>query len=113
MIAEAPACIHHLLEGKINEFILTETSRRAMDELFAIVENIQIEAAANNPADHYNPSLVDSRTGLQPLNYAFKRMQPITTQYPTMRRASGDSCASHAFAQHGFNGDAPDAYPLL
>src|SRR5688572_12533797 len=87
MTTDAPACLHRVLEGKINEFVLTEASRRAIDEMFAIIENIQIEAAKNNPTDHYNPSFVDSSVGLQPLNYAFKRMQPLLTQYPTMRRA--------------------------
>lgn len=87
MNTASPACVHRILDGKINEFILTETSRRALDDLFAIIENIQREAARDNLADHYNPSFIDSSVGLQPLNYAFKRMQPLMAQYPTMRRA--------------------------
>jgi hypothetical protein len=82
---DSPACIHNILEGNIQEYVFTEVSRRAIDELFFIIENLLIEAAKNNPAAMQYPALVDSRVGIQPLNYAFIRMQPFIREYPSMR----------------------------
>jgi hypothetical protein len=82
-----PACTHHLLEENIREFVFTEASRRAVDEMVDILERIQIEAANGNTADHAMPSLVDCTVGLQPLNYAFLKVRPLISKYPLMRRS--------------------------
>ena len=85
---DSPACIHRLHDGKIHEYAFTEVSRRALDEMFAIIEEIVSEAARNNrPEDQYNPTLLDSSIGIQPLNHAFQKMQPLVSQYPAIRQA--------------------------
>jgi hypothetical protein len=83
------ACIHRLLEGNIREFTFTftEASRRAVDDMVEILEQLQIEAANGDRGDHSIPSLVDSTVGLQPLNYAFLKVKPLISKYPLMRRA--------------------------
>jgi hypothetical protein len=87
MAVDAPVCIHNVLEGNINEFVFMEPSRRAIDELFSILEHIQEEAMKNNPTDLSNPALADVTCGFPPLNYAFLRLQPMITKYPLMRQA--------------------------
>lgn len=88
MVADSPACIHRLHEGKVHEYILTEVSRRALDEMFGIIEQIVSEAARDNrPEDQYNPTLVNSSIGVQPLNHAFLKMQPLVSRYPAIRQA--------------------------
>ena len=82
----SPACIYHVLEGHIQEFVLTEVSRRAVDELFNSVEGWLSEATKNNPSNLYNPILVDTRVGLQPINYAFIQMRPFVNKYPSIRK---------------------------
>jgi hypothetical protein len=84
----SPACIHRIHDGKIHEYVFTEISRRALDEMFAIVEEIVSEAARNNkPEDQHNPTLLDSTIGVQPLNHAFQKMHPLVSQYPAIRQA--------------------------
>lgn len=79
---------HRLHNGKIHEYTFTEVSRRALDEMFAIIEEIVSEAAQNNNLeDQHNPTLLDSSIGIQPLNHAFQKMQPLVDQYPAIRRA--------------------------
>lgn len=85
MTTDSPVCIHRTLEGNIQEFVLTEVLRRAVDELFAGVEIWLSEATKNNPANLYNPILVDTRLGLQPINYAFIQMRPFVIKYPSIR----------------------------
>ena len=86
-MADFPACIHRLHEGNIHEYFFTEISRHAVDQMFDIIESILIEAAANNPADQSNPTLINSSIGLQPLNHVFQRMPPIVKKYPAVQRA--------------------------
>ena len=87
-MTDSPACIHHLHDGKIHEYTFTEISRRALDEMFAIIEEIVSEAAKDNrPEDQYNPTLLDSSIGIQPLNHAFQKMQPLVARYPAIRQA--------------------------
>jgi hypothetical protein len=88
MTTDSPACIHRIHDGKIHEYIFTEVSRRALDEMFAIIEEIVSDAARNNrPEDQYNPTLLDSSIGIQPLNHAFQKMQPLAHRYPAIQRA--------------------------
>ena len=75
MSNHTPACIHRVLEGNIQEFVLTEVSRRAIDELFDITEKNLREAAVNNPNDLANPVLIDSSIGIQSLNYSLIRLR--------------------------------------
>jgi hypothetical protein len=85
--SQNPACIHHPLEGNVQEFVLIETSRRAVDELFALVETVESEALNNDPAHQAYPGLIDSTVGLLPLNYTFNRMYAVINKYPSIRRA--------------------------
>ena len=79
-----PACIHRVLEGNIQEFVLTETSRRAVDELFDTVENIMKDAYARNDMSIIaGRFLLDCRVGILPLNHAFARALSMTKNYPS------------------------------
>lgn len=84
MSADTPACIHRVLEGNIQEFILTEASRRGVDELFDTVEKILADAHASNDMSIIAGGfLLDSRIGVLPLNYALARARLMAKKYPT------------------------------
>jgi hypothetical protein len=85
-MSPSPACIHHFHDEKIHEYTFTEISRRALDEMFATIEEVLTDAEKNNPGEPYKPALVDSRIGIQPLNYAFQRMRPLVNRYPGIER---------------------------
>jgi len=83
-VTSKPACIHRVLEGNIQEFILTETSRKAVDELFDTAEKILGDAyACNDMSIIAGRFLLDSRVGILPLNYAFTRARQMAKKYPS------------------------------
>jgi hypothetical protein len=79
------ACLHNVLEGNIHEFVLAEKSRRAVDELYGFIENLNFEIANTPGADPHIFMLVDASAGLPPLNYAFKHTQPLIAKYPMQK----------------------------
>ena len=81
MTPESSACLHRLLEGNIHEFTLTETTRRAVDELYGFIENLNFEIANNPTATPHIFMIVDATVGLPPLNYAFKHTKPLVAKY--------------------------------
>jgi hypothetical protein len=83
-MSESTACIHHILEGNIHEFILTAPSRRTVDELLAIVDTLNSEVASSG-GDLHRYILVDSTKGLPPINYTFAQMGPLARKYPQQR----------------------------
>jgi hypothetical protein len=86
MTSNSTACVYRVLEDGIQEFVLTEVSRRALDEMFDITERVLNEAAARNDrADLAVPVLIDSSVGLQLLNYTFIRMRTLVNKFPARR----------------------------
>ena len=79
-----PACIHRVLDGNIQEFVLTQTSRQAVDELFDTAEKILADAHARNDMSIIaGRFLLDSRVGILPLNYAFTRARMMAKKFPS------------------------------
>jgi hypothetical protein len=88
MSTPKPACIHRSLEGNIQEFVLTEVSRRAVDELFDITEqNLQNAVASDTPAVA-SAVLIDSSVGLQSLNYSLIRLRAMMSRFPDQRKGT-------------------------
>lgn len=84
MTSNKPACIHRVLDGNVQEFVLTEATRRGVDELFDTVESILAEAhACNDMSIIAGRFLLDSRIGLLPLNYALSRVRAMAKKYPS------------------------------
>ena len=78
-----PSCIHHVLDGNIHEFILTEATRLAVDELFDTAEQVMADAYAKQDTSVITGCfLLDSRVGILPLNYAFARAKLMTQKFP-------------------------------
>jgi hypothetical protein len=83
-VTSKSACIHRVLEGNIQEFVLMETSRRAVDELFDMAEKILADAHARNDMSVIaGRFLLDSRVGILPLNYAFTRARLMAKKFPS------------------------------
>jgi hypothetical protein len=87
MTVDAPACIFTILEGNIQEFVLTEVSRRAVDELFDLTErNLQEALSRNDSSALTHPVLIDSHVGIQPLSYALVRLRVVMNKFPESRQ---------------------------
>jgi hypothetical protein len=84
MTVQKPACIHRVLEGNIQELVLTEASRRGVDELFDMAEEIMADAHARRDMSIIaGRFLLDSRVGVLPLNYAFTRARMMAKKFPS------------------------------
>jgi hypothetical protein len=86
MSFDAPACVHRTLEGNIQEFVLKEVSRRALDELFDMTEKALSKLAPDQQSTTGYPVLIDSTVGLQSLNYAFIRMRTVVSKFPNQKQ---------------------------
>jgi hypothetical protein len=82
---KSPACIHRILDGHIQEFVLTEVSRRAVDELFDMTENALQGALENQISDLVQPVLIDSAVGLQPINQSITRLCAMIQRFPSRK----------------------------
>ena len=88
MSSQPPACTFRYLEGRIKEFVLTEVSRRAVDELFDLTEQIQREAASRNDLVTQSlPVLIDSSVGVQSLNYSMTRLRTVMSEFPETHKS--------------------------
>ena len=84
MISNTSMCIHRVLEGVIQEFVLTEASRPAVDTLFNSVEQLMAEAYERNDMSIIaGRFLLDSSIGILPLNYAFARARMMAKKFPS------------------------------
>jgi hypothetical protein len=85
------ACLYHHLEGNVHEFVLNDTSRQGVDELFDMMERLLSDAHARHDLSVITSSfLVDCRAGIPPLNQAFaraKRMSQTFRTHPLSRTA--------------------------
>jgi hypothetical protein len=88
MSASKPACIHRALEGNIQEFVLIEISRRALDELFDFTEQNLQAAAVDGNAEAASAVLIDSSIGPQSLNYSLFRLRAMMGRFPNQRKGS-------------------------
>lgn len=79
-----PVCLHRVLEGNIQEFVLTEVTRRAIDELFDTAESLLANAHARQDLSVIAGAfLLDSSVGILPLNYSFARARAMSQKFPT------------------------------
>jgi hypothetical protein len=77
-------CVHHVLEGSIQEFVLSVASRQAVDDLFDAMEQVLADGHARKDMSIIAGSyLIDSRIGMLPLNYAFIRARAMAQKFPT------------------------------
>src|SRR5688572_9131005 len=84
MSLNSPACIHRVLDGHIQEFVLAEASRVAVDELFDAAEQLMADAYAHNDMSIIaGRFLLDSSIGILPLNYAFTRARQMAKKFPS------------------------------
>ena len=77
MSEQQPACTYRVLDGNINEFVINEPSRRAVDFIF----DKAIELLMQDPKKAY-PGLIDARIGSLPLNYMLTRVREVARQFP-------------------------------
>ncbi len=82
-------CKYRKLENGIHEFIMTESSRAAVDDFIKALEHI---AKTASPDDVSIPSLMDSSVGVQPIRYIFGRVKDY------MQANSSGSMQSSKFA---------------
>jgi len=88
MFAHDPVCKFRILEGRVKEFVLTEVSHRAVDALFDTADKILGDAALNKDLLALTqPSVIDSRVGLQPLNHALYRLRFMMNKFPETRKS--------------------------
>ena len=74
-----PTCFtytHH--ENGIHEFEFTESSRKALDEWYAYIEDFY----QGKTEEKTVRVLVVQRSGQQPLSYAYKRAMELNRRYP-------------------------------
>ena len=89
MSADTPACIHRVLDGNIQEFVLTEISRRALDEMFDTTEKFLLEAVESGGSSAGSGAvLIDSSVGPQSLNYSLVRLRAMMGRFPGQRKAA-------------------------
>ncbi len=84
MTPKPPACVYRLLEGGIKEFVLTEVSRRAVDELFDIADAL----SRNDISTFSQPTLIDSRVGVPPVNHSLVRLRAMMANAPDVGKMS-------------------------
>lgn len=75
---ERTRCIYRVIEPNIHEFVMTEASRAAVDDLIATLD--EINAAAVPGEVWYN--LMDSSVGVQPIAYIFGQTRDLMKRYP-------------------------------
>ena len=86
MSAPTSACTFQYLDGRVKEFVLTEVSRRAVDELFDMAERMLHEALLRNDLLYLSqPTLIDSGVGTQPLNHSLARLHAMMDKFPQTR----------------------------
>jgi hypothetical protein len=68
----------------VQEFVLQEVSRRAVNEMFDTIERVLSEAAAQGK-NLRQPVLIDSQIGLQPINHVVMRMRILVNIFPARR----------------------------
>jgi hypothetical protein len=79
-----PTCTHQVLEGPIQEFVLSSASRQAVDDLFDTMEKVLTDGhERSDPSIIAGSYLIDSRIGMLPLNYAFTRARMMAKKFPT------------------------------
>lgn len=88
MTTSNPACIHRVLEDNIQEFVFTEVSRRALDDMFDITEKSLREASENEGEAGAAAVLIDSSVGPQSLNYSLIRLRAMMGRFPGQRKAA-------------------------
>jgi hypothetical protein len=84
MTTTSSVCIYRVLDGDVQEFVLMEVSRRAVNEMFDITEKLLAEAAAQGK-NIRQPVLIDSQIGLQPINHIIMRMRILVNIFPARR----------------------------
>lgn len=78
---ERPLCQLQIWDNGVVEFVMKESSRSAVDDLMSLMEEIsQMPALNDNPA-----TLLDSRVGIQPLNYIMTRMSQFAKKHPSQQ----------------------------
>jgi hypothetical protein len=86
--SKTPACIHRVLDGNVQEFVLTEASRQGVNELFDMAEKIMEDAHARHDMTIIaGRFLLDSSVGVLPLNYAFSRARQMASKFPSHPQA--------------------------
>lgn len=81
MTSNSSVCVYRVLDGDVQEFVLIEISRRAVNEMFDTTEKLLAEAAAQGK-NLRQPVLIDSRIGLQPINHVIMRMRILVNIFP-------------------------------
>lgn len=64
--------------NKIHEYVLSEVSRAAVDDLIALLD----AALRITPSNIVHPTLINTEVGVQPINYAMTQMRVLTKRYP-------------------------------
>ncbi len=78
-IVQRPLCEMHVLDTGVVEFVMKESSRAAVDDLMSLMEELtHLPIMQRTPA-----TLLDSRVGVQPLNYIMSRMSQFAKKYPS------------------------------
>lgn len=72
-------CSYRLLENRIHEFVMHESSRAAVDDFIKILNEI---ARSTPPETEPLPSLMDSAVGVQPIRYIFGRLKDYIRDNP-------------------------------
>lgn len=77
-------CVYRVLDNGVHEFVMTESSRAAVDALIVAMEQM----AATVPFGAAVPLLMDTSVGLQPLGYIFPRLRDFVKKYPRPEKQS-------------------------
>jgi hypothetical protein len=80
------ACLYHVLDGNVHEFILTEASRQALDEMFDITEKQLRDQVTSGAPELARSVLVDCSVGFPPINYALVRVKSLMKEFPGQQR---------------------------
>ncbi len=86
-INETARCKYSKIEPNIHEFIFTESSRKAVDEFIAIMQDI----AANPAEGEIIHNLMDSSVGVQPIAYIFRRTRSMMKQFQSQSQSQSSS----------------------
>lgn len=78
---QRPLCQLRVMDNGVVEFVMQESSRAAVDDLMSLMEELtRLPMMQQTPA-----TLLDSRVGIQPLNYIMSRMSQFAKAHPSQQ----------------------------
>ncbi len=86
-IKEYTRCIYSKIEPNIRHLLMTEASRKAVDEYIEIMESFM----DNYEEDQVIHTLMDSSVGVQPIAHIFSRTRKLIKKYPQANRNQSET----------------------